>query len=41
MKIVGKDIIAKVHEQSKLSERLRMNYNIHESLEEEDRKSVV
>ena len=38
MKIVGKDIIAKVHEQSKLSERLRKNYNIHVSLEEEVHK---
>ena len=38
MKIVGRDIIEKVHSEAKASSRLRMNYNIHESLEEEVHK---
>ncbi len=38
MKIIGKEIIAKVHSQAKESSRQRMNYNIHESLDEEIHK---
>lgn len=38
MKIIGKDIINEVHQKAKLSERLRMNYNIHETLDEDVHK---
>ena len=38
MKIIGKSIVAEVHEKSRISERLRMNYNIHESLDEDIHK---
>lgn len=38
MKIIGKSIIEEVHSQAKESPRLRMNYNIHESLDEEVHK---
>lgn len=38
MKIINKEIIADLHQRAKESERLRMNYNIHESLDEEVHK---
>lgn len=38
MKIIGKSIIEEVHLRAKESPRLRMNYNIHESLDEEVHK---
>lgn len=38
MKIIGKEIISQVHKQAGESPRLRMNYNIHESLEEDVHK---
>lgn len=38
MKIVGRDILEKIHSEAKASPRLRMNYNIHESLDEEVHK---
>lgn len=38
MKIVGRGILEKVHSEAKASLRLRMNYNIHESLDEEVHK---
>ncbi|QIU96345.1 WbuC family cupin fold metalloprotein [Bacteroides faecium] len=38
MKIIGKSIVAEVHKQARVSERLRMNYNIHESLDEDIHK---
>lgn len=40
MKIVGKDLIKEVHLHAKESPRLRMNYNIHESLDEEVHKML-
>lgn len=38
MKIINQEIIADLHQRAKESERLRMNYNIHESLDEEVHK---
>ena len=38
MKIIGKEIISEVHRQSAESPRLRMNYNIHETLDEDVHK---
>lgn len=38
MKIIGKEIISEVHRQSAESQRLRMNYNIHETLDEDVHK---
>lgn len=38
MKIINQEIIANLHQRAKESERLRMNYNIHESLDEEVHK---
>ena len=38
MKIIGNEIISQVHKQAGESPRLRMNYNIHESLEEDVHK---
>lgn len=38
MIVIGKETIREVHKQAKESTRLRMNYNIHESLDEEIHK---
>lgn len=38
MKIIGKNIISKVHKQAVESPRLRMNFNIHETMEEDVHK---
>lgn len=38
MKIIGTKIISDLHTQAEESPRLRMNYNIHESLEEDVHK---
>lgn len=38
MKIINQEIIADLHQRAKKSERLRMNYNIHESLDEDVHK---
>ena len=38
MKIIGTKIISDLHTQAEDSPRLRMNYNIHESLEEDVHK---
>lgn len=38
MKIINQEIIADLHQRAKESERLRMNYNIHESLDEDVHK---
>ena len=38
MKIINKEMVVKLHSQSRNSSRLRMNYNIHESLEEDVHK---
>lgn len=38
MKIIGTDIISEVHKQAAESPRLRMNYNLHESLDEDVHK---
>lgn len=35
MKIINQEVIANLHNKAKESERLRMNYNIHETLDEE------
>lgn len=38
MKIIGENIISDIHQQAMDSPRLRMNYNIHESLDEDIHK---
>jgi len=38
MKIIGKEIISELHKEALHSSRLRMNYNIHESLDEDVHK---
>lgn len=40
MKVIGNEIIEKVNVQAKESPRLRMNYNIHECMEETVHKMI-
>lgn len=40
MKLIGKEIIVQVNEQARKSPRLRMNYNIHDTLDEPVHKMV-
>lgn len=40
MKIIGKEILQKIHAEARMNPRLRMNYNLHESMDETVHKMV-
>lgn len=40
MKVIGKEILRQVHAEAQESPRLRMNYNLHESLDETVHKMI-